>query len=134
MWGRFLDRSRRARRRAGDLADVSDPGCGIDGFEALVAGILALILVLFVVLVGIPFLIALGELVFVVVLALVGLVSKVLFRRPWIIDAVDPAGRHHEWPIVGWRASGAAKRYVAERVTATGQPPGQQEVAAAVAV
>jgi hypothetical protein len=69
---------------------------------------------------AIPFLIALGELVVVVVLLVAGVVGRVVFRRPWIVDAVDPAGAHHKWPVVGRRASGVARRFIADRVAATG--------------
>jgi hypothetical protein len=83
---------------------------------------------------AIPFLIALGELVVVVVLLVAGVVGRVVFRRPWIVDAVDPAGAHHKWPVVGRRASGVARRFIADRVAATGTVPTHEEVLAATTV
>ncbi len=87
--------------------------------------------VLLLIFIGIPLLIALGELLFVVVLALAGLVGRVLFRRPWTVDAVDPQGTHHAWGVVGWRASGAARQFIADCVRTTGRVPSDAEVSAA---
>lgn len=120
------------RERAGDLADIGDVGCALDGLEALLAVIGVVLVVFFLVVVGIPLLIALGEFLVVVVLALGGVVGRVLFRRPWTIDAVGPNGEHHTWPIVGWGASSRARAFVADRLLATGRPPTAQEVDAAV--
>ena len=73
--------------------------------------VLVLVLV-FLIFVGIPFLIALGELL-LLVLTVAGVVGRVLFRRPWTVDAVNDAGEHHTWELVGWRRSGEAQRYIA---------------------
>jgi hypothetical protein len=59
-------------------------------------------------------------------------VGRVLFRRPWTVDAVDPVGARHTWSVVGWRASGTARQLVADRIAATGTVPTQEEIAAAV--
>lgn len=91
-----------------------------------------IVVVLFLILLGIPFLIALGELVFIVLLALSGLVTRILFRRPWTVDAVDPHGGHRDWHVVGWRSSGAARQFVADRIAATATTPSDAEVSAAV--
>lgn len=88
--------------------------------------------VLFAIFFGIPFLIALGEFLFVVLLALAGFIGRVLFRRPWTVDAVSPGGAHDTWSVVGWRASGHARQFVAERIAATDTIPTAEEVSAAV--
>lgn len=93
--------------------------------------IVAIVVIVFLVLVGIPFLIALGELLFLLVLTVAGVVGKVLFRRPWTVDAVNAAGEHHTWDVVGWRRSGEAQRYIALHLGASGTPPSIQEVEAA---
>jgi hypothetical protein len=110
---------------------VPDPGCALDAAEAIAVFVVAVVVILFVVLIGLPLLIALGELVLVLLLAVLGVVGRVVFRRPWIVDAVGPGGEHHVWNVVGWRASGAVRRFVAERVATTGAVPGDDEVAAA---
>jgi len=37
---------------------------------------------------------------------LVGLGARVLFRRPWVVEATGPDPLRRTWRIVGWRASG----------------------------
>jgi hypothetical protein len=66
------------------------------------------------------------------VLAVAGVVGRVLFRRPWTVDAVDPSGARLAWSVVGWRASGGARRFIAERIAATGAVPTSDELSAAV--
>lgn len=132
VWARFLERTRKVRRRTADLADVPDPGCGGDLLEGVAVFIVVIIVVLFMIFIGLPFLIALGELLIIVLLALLGVVGRVLFRRPWTVDAVSPTGQHHSWPVVGWRASGAARKFIAERVVATSTVPSDAELSAAV--
>ncbi len=132
LWARFRQRFGRVGRRAADLGDVADPGCVGDLAEGMVIAVMVVVVVAFVALVGIPLLIALGELVILVVVAVAGLVGRVLFRRPWTVDAVSPSGDHRVWPVVGWRASGAARRFIAERIASSGHPPSDEELAAAV--
>jgi hypothetical protein len=120
------------RRRTTELGDLPDAGCAVDLAEGVLVVIAAVALILLLVFIGIPFLIALGELVVILLLAIAGVVGRVLFRRPWIVDAVDPAGAHHQWPVVGWRASAAARRFIAARIAATGSVPTDAELAAAV--
>jgi hypothetical protein len=57
-----------------------------------------------------PLAILLLDLVFVLLLAVAGVAVRVLFRRPWIVEAVSGDARL-QWPVVGWRAS---RRSVAE--------------------
>lgn len=94
--------------------------------------VVLVVVFVFLILVGAPFLVALGELLLVVLLALSGIVARVLFRRPWTVDAVDPDGGHRHWHVVGWRSSGAARQLVADRIAATGTTPSAAEVSAAV--
>ncbi len=132
IWARFLHRSRKVRRRATELGDLPDPGCAPDIAEGIVVFLVLVVVILFLIFIGIPFLVALGELLLIVLLALAGIVGRVLFRRPWIIDAVNGNGEHHSWPVVGWRASGAARRFIADRIATTTTVPTEEEVAAAV--
>jgi hypothetical protein len=134
IWARFVHRTRKVRRRTSDLADVPDPGCAIDIGEGLIIVVGAIVAIVFLIFIGIPFLVALGELLYIVLIALAGLVGRLLFRRPWTVDAVDPRGAHHHWSVVGWKASGAARQFVAERIAATRAAPTKEEVAAAVLV
>lgn len=117
-----------------DGADVPDPGCAVDLAEGLVVFVVVVAVVLFLVLIGIPFLIALGELVFILLLTIGGAAGRLLFRRPWTVDAVGPGGEHQVWHVVGWGRSGAARRAVAARIAATGTPPTDAELEAALRV
>jgi hypothetical protein len=47
---------------------------------------------------------------------------------------VDPNGARHAWPVVGWRASDAARRFVADRIAATGAVPAAADLTAAIAL
>lgn len=111
---------------------MPDPGCAPDLAEGVLVFLVAVAVILFLIFIGFPFLIALGELLVVVLFAVVGVVSRVLFRRPWTVDAVDPAGAHHAWSVVGWRSSGAARQFIAERIAATDTVPTEDELSAAV--
>lgn len=114
------------------MADVPDPGGAGDLVEGIAVFLLVIVVVLFAVFVGIPFLIALGELLIIVLFALIGVLGRVFFRRPWTVDAVSPTGEHHAWPVVGWRASGAARQFIAERVVASSSVPTEAELSAAI--
>ena len=132
IWGRFRHRSRRVRRRTTEWGDVPDPGCAPDLAEGIVVFVVAIALIAFLIFIGVPFLIALGELVLVLVLAVAGVIGRVLFRRPWTVDAVGPDGEHHAWSVVGWGASGEARHFVADRIVATGTVPTDEELAASL--
>jgi hypothetical protein len=88
--------------------------------------------VLFMIFIGIPFLIALGELFFILLLVVAGVIGRVVFRRPWTVDAVAPSGAHHAWSVVGWRASAAARQFISDRIAKTGTVPTNEEVSKAV--
>ena len=55
-----------------------------------------------------------------------------MFRRPWTIEAIDPGGEVHTWEVVGWRRSGAAQRFAAERISAGAGAPTEVEMMASV--
>jgi hypothetical protein len=60
IWARFLHRTRSVRRRTTELGDLPDSGCAVDLAEGVLVFIAVVALILFLVLIGIPFLIALG--------------------------------------------------------------------------
>jgi hypothetical protein len=129
LWHRFTDRFRRVRERTVDGVDAAPDGC-IDGIgEGIVAFLAIIAAVVFLIFVGIPLLVALGELLFLVLLIVAGIVGRVLFRRPWWVDAAAPGGAHFEWSVVGWRRSGRAVQLVADRLAAGDNLPTQAEVA-----
>ena len=134
--GRYRQLFRRRARKGADLgADGLAGGCvPIDG-EGAVIGILVLVAVVVFVVVGLPVLLALVETIVLVVGAVAGIVGRVLFRRPWVVEAASNDGRHHHWRVVGWRRSGQHRDHVAvllaagadlppaDRPPADGSPP-----------
>ena len=115
--GRFHRRFRQTARRTSDAADV-DPGCALDIGEGIVAAVLVLVVVLVAIFVLIPLLIALVEVVGLLLFGVVLLASRVLLRRPWVIEAAADDQCHYEWRVVGWRASGAAVAALARHLQA----------------
>ena len=87
--------------------DGFDPSIGLDfadGPGALVAVVVitaTLFLVWFFVL---PVAILALDLLFLLLLAAFGIATRLLFRRPWIVEATTP-GEQHQRPVVGYRAS-----------------------------
>ena len=132
IWAQFVRRSRKARKRIAQFGDIPDAGCAPDLAEGIVVVVVLVALSLFLIFIGIPFLVALGELLLVVVLAFAGIVGRVFFRRPWTVDAVSPSGAHHDWSVVGWKASEDARQFVGERIAASGSAPTAEEVSAAL--
>lgn len=107
---------RRRWRRAGDsftIPDppIDDPGCLL----ALLAVVVAAVLAWFVVL---PLLFLFVDVAVVVLIALVGAATRVLFRRPWkIVAHTDgPPPGSHAWGVIGFRASGAAPALIAREL------------------
>ena len=46
------------------------------------------------------------DLVLAILLTALGAAGRLLFRRPWSVEAVSDKGERHRWEVVGWRASG----------------------------
>jgi hypothetical protein len=102
----------------GDLAagadDVAGPVLAVIGL-VVVTIVVAVVIAVFV----LPALIFVADLLFVLVVAGVALLARILFRRPWIVVARSEAGLY-EWAVVGWKASGAAIKIV-KRAIARGE-------------
>ena len=71
--------------------------------------------------VAIPLAIVVVELVLAVLLTALGVTGRLLFRRPWIVQAASDTGERHRWRVVGWRASRVLVADVAKAV-AHGNP------------
>lgn len=125
VWGRFTRRFRSASRRAGDVSGADPAGCVQTLFEGLAVGVAVTLAVVFLVLVGLPFLLALVDLVVVLLLAVLGVLGRVFLRRPWTVEARPALGRGpgREWRVAGWRDSGRFINDVAVRLSAGEQLP-----------
>lgn len=134
IWERIRSRYKKMIRRTGDAAgDVPDPGCIGDLFDDLVP---ALIVLVAVVVVGavlffflIPMLLILMDLILLLLLTVLGILGKIVFRRPWTIEASCDNGDRRMWKVVGWRASGAHLQDVAQHLEAGIPFPGSEPTA-----
>ena len=100
---------------AGDGADLPVIGVIMLAIAALVVAVLAVVFV-------IPAVIFFIELMLVLGAVGLGVLGRVLFRRPWTVEArVDGTDEGGEWKVTGWRASGELVDSVAERLQRTGQ-------------
>lgn len=71
---------------------------------------------------GGPILAFLWEVIWAVVALVGGLVTRVLFRRPWLIEVESPNERR-VYDVVGLRKSGRVMRRVAGSIRTSGHPP-----------
>lgn len=77
--------------------------------EWFLVAILAVVVLLFV----LPLFIFIVELLIVAVLVLASIAIRVLFRQPWLVDAVADDGTRLAWKVVGYRKSRAVVDEVA---------------------
>lgn len=122
LWSRVRRRMRGAREATSDLAELPDSGCVGDLLNDLliVAGIV--VVILFLLLIGFPLLLALLDVVVIALLTGLGIVARVLFRRPWVVEATSRDSVRRTWRIAGWRASHEAVEHIADTL-AHGHPP-----------
>ena len=128
LWTRLRRRVRGVGRRTGQVADVPDPGCASDLLDDIAIVAIVVLVVLFVVFVGIPLLVALFDLLLVALLTLLGIVARVVFRRPWIVEATGSGPARHTWRIRGWRASSEAVEHIADSLAHGHAPPSGDEM------
>lgn len=120
--GRIRRRVASVTNRTTDGLNVAD-GCmsfDLDGIVVLLIVVAALLLLVFVV---VPLLVVIVDLVILLVLAFLGIVARVAFRRPWVLEAASGDGQRHQWRVVGWRSSGERCREIAQMLTAGVTPP-----------
>src|SRR5262245_9837801 len=110
------------RRDGGDWGDTAEAVFTLEEIGlAIVAVVGAALFLWFFVL---PALVFVFDLVLIVVIAVIGIVGRLLFRRPWDVVATTngPPVERVELPVVGWRASGEYIDEVAYRIESTGSP------------
>jgi hypothetical protein len=103
---------------ASDLSDIAE--LPVVGWILVVpllllfgAGVVALV---------VPAVLFLGELAVVLLLVGLGVLGRILFRRPWTVEArLAGTNEGRQWKVAGWRASGEQVAAVAERLQATGR-------------
>ncbi|MGH9189935.1 MAG: hypothetical protein ACRD0Q_07890 [Acidimicrobiales bacterium] len=80
-------------------------------------------MVFVVVYVALPLLLVVVDIGLVVFLAIVGLVARLVLRRPWTVEAIADDGSRLVWRVVGWRASGDQVAGVSAALAAGQRPP-----------
>ena len=105
---RWLELSRWRRRGWRPKTDTYQGPYVVDDDLGIGAFIIVLGLVLFLLLGGIPLLVGLAA----VVVALIGLVIRILFGRPWLVEARSTNGEL-AWRVRGTRDSRRAIRLIA---------------------
>jgi len=114
------------------VGEAGDPGCALDVLDDLFLALAIVVVAGFLFLVGVPLLLAVLDLVVLILLTVLGVGARVLFRRPWVVEARGGTGNtmRHTWRIVGWRASGEAVEAVANAlVHGNPLPPGDTAAA-----
>jgi len=111
--------------RAADLldgADLASVGAELPVVGVIMVAIAALLIGVMAVVFIIPALIFALELLLILTAVALGVLSRVLFRRPWTVEARVKGAEHgDEWKVTGWRASGDLVDSVAGQLQATGQ-------------
>jgi hypothetical protein len=118
------------RRRRLGRADVSDAMPDFVGFDGglddlgivgtIIAAILLVILAVFLALVLFNVIAIAIELLLVILLLVAGVFSRVVLRRPWIVQARS-GEVVLEWPVVGWLPSRRKIAGVAAQLRSGGQ-------------
>lgn len=121
-------KGRRPKRDDLDWLDIPDVGflddeigCG----AAIATGLAIVLLVVVAIFFVFPAVIFLVEVVLLLLIVGGGVLARLLFRRPWTVEAVEtatskPADQRERlaWKIVGWRRSGEAVETVARHLEA----------------
>lgn len=114
-------------KRRGDIAQpLSTLGQGL-GSSDLREGMVVVVLALASALVIIPLVFFGVELIILGLVLAAGLVSRVVLRKPWVIEArsSDPltSGRRLEWHVTGWLRSSRLIDQVVSDLAAGREPP-----------
>ena len=100
----------------GDFFSFDDIGPG-----AILAGLAVTIAVAVLFLAVWPLVAIAIEILILLILFVAGVVGRVLFRRPWTVEA-RAGNRRVRWKVPGWRASGELVERVSRRIVAGEDP------------
>jgi hypothetical protein len=140
-------RSGNAGDNAGDLADgalriggdVANSGGGGGGGGLSLGDEILAIVVIFIALVLaavvfwwvlLPLLLLVLDVVIVLILLAASIVARVLFRRPWTVEATSPGQERVACPVVGWRAALRQRDEMADSLRRGLRPEGASAVSA----
>jgi hypothetical protein len=128
LWRRFRRRVHVVFQRVRRNADVADLGCADDLGEAIGVALLVVLALLILFFVALPLALALVDALILLLLALLAIPFRVLFRRPWLVDAHHSDGRALRWRVVGWRESARFATEARELLDAGIEPPGAEHL------
>jgi hypothetical protein len=103
----------------GDVVTTDTPGTTELGEVVIVIAVIGLAVVLAAVLfwwVLLPLLLLVLDLVIVLILLVLAIVGRVLFRRPWTVEATSATGQRITADVVGWRAALRRRDELAEQL------------------
>lgn len=104
-----------------DWLDIGEPFAWFDeGLGGFVTAIVLMVLLVIAILFVLPAFIFLVELLIIVLVVLGAVVIRILFRRPWIVDAfpADDKRAHLVWKVVGTSRAKEAVDLVAQQLAA----------------
>ena len=108
---------------AADFFDLPDLGGGAGLVVALVIGVGLVLLLVF----GWPVLLLGVDLVWLLLVGVLGVIGRIVLRRPWRVEAVSQTERR-SWFVKGYRAAGQERDDIARRFQ-HGQNPAGVETA-----
>ena len=123
LWFHRMPRRYKRKRFNENTLEFADLAA-VDGPAALVAIILIAIIVILGWMFLVPAMILLVDLLFILVVAGLGVATRVLFRRPWkvVVESDDVPAQRFEVPVVGYRAAGAKVDEIVYQIQETGTP------------
>jgi hypothetical protein len=108
-------RLRRLTRADKEVIGTFEPPL-FDGLANLGLGLLLVAAIVVILLFGWPLVLVLLDLVWLLLVLTLGLLGRVLLRRPWRVEALGPRAVRHEWRVVGFRAAGRQRDDVVRRL------------------
>ena len=90
------------RGRWFDGLDILDLSFFDEGFGGFVAVLLLIVAIAVAFLFVLPVFILLFEVLIVALLVIGAILLRVVFRQPWLVDAVADDGTHMTWKVVGY--------------------------------
>lgn len=122
----------RGKRGAGDLldgADLASLGSDLPVVGVILAAIALLLFAVAAVMFIVPAVVFVVELLIIVAIVGLGLLGRVLFGRPWTVEARRPdTDQAYEWKVSGWRSSRDLVTSIADQLRRTGLPTGGTRV------
>ncbi len=83
-----------------------ETGCLDVPGEGFLVGLAVVVAIVLAILFVVPLLVAVIDLLVLAIVMLLGVIARVVFRRPWTVEARAHDGTTLCWRVRGWRASG----------------------------